>query len=262
MRQDLLGKKNENFKLKLLKEGGSGYKTVMDMFYKQLGGENIVVEELYAVYPEHLLNAFIIYKQNMEKRLATNANLFQHQKWQEKDSDGLKQWVKDRFDKFVDSFPWNLGNDVKIIPQLHGTDFNTATAICNTGFATLSSLDEGWYGKGIYFTSSAVYTTPYFATKKKPAIVIAYVIPGNPYPVCEHPKEDNSLIGAALQSGCQSHYVITSIDGYPVKKPCSVCFTELVINQEAQVLPAFILSVGNSNLTELVRRFQRDIVEH
>jgi len=66
-------------------------------------------------------------------------------------------------------------------------------------------------------------------------------------------------MSAALQSGCQSHYVITSIDGYPVKKPCAVCYDELVITQEAQVLPAFILLVDNSDLSGLLKKFQRDV---
>jgi len=61
--------------------------------------------------------------------------------------------------------------------------------ICSTGFATLSVLDAGWYGQGVYFTSSARYAVPYYATKKDPAIIIAYVIPGNIYPVIEHPKK-------------------------------------------------------------------------
>jgi hypothetical protein len=34
--------------------------------------------------------------------------------------------------------------------------------ICGTGFANLSSLDDGFYGKGIYFTTYALYALPYF----------------------------------------------------------------------------------------------------
>jgi len=69
------------------------------------------------------------------------------------------------------------------------------------------------------------------------------------------------LIGAGLQNGCQSHFVITSKDGFPVKKPCPVSYNELVITQEAQVLPAFILCVGKENIPDIIRLFQRDIVE-
>jgi len=158
----------------------------------------------------------------------------------------------------VSKLPWNSNIAVKIIPQVHGTNFKTACAICNTGFATLSLLDKGWYGKGIYFTSSAKYATPYFATKPNPTILIAYVIPGNPYPVIEHPKSENNLTGSALASGAQSHYVVTSIDGMPMQKPQSNCFDELVITQESQVVPAFILVLDKSNLAALLQTFNRE----
>jgi hypothetical protein len=49
-------------------------------------------------------------------------------------------------------------------------------------------LDVGFFGSGIYFTTSAKYSIPYFATKPNPAIIISYLIPGNPYPVVEQPS--------------------------------------------------------------------------
>jgi len=129
--------------------------------------------------------------------------------------------------------------------------------ICSTGFAYLSSIDEGWYGKGVYFTSSARYATPYFAVKQDPTIIIALVLPGNTYPVTEHPKEVNNIIGQALKSGFQSHYVVTSKAGYPIQHPTEKCYDELVISQEAQVVPVFILVIDKSNIQELVEHFQR-----
>ena len=60
------------------------------------------------------------------------------------------------------------------------------------GFATLSSLEDGYYGQGeihsmlcerltllgIYFTSSAKYALPYYAHKVKPCIIMCFIIPG------------------------------------------------------------------------------------
>jgi len=67
----------------------------------------------------------------------------------------------------VTSYTWNSHKtEVPIIPAAHGTDLVVAKQICSSGFAALSSLDAGFYGKGIYFSSSCMYTTPYFATKK------------------------------------------------------------------------------------------------
>jgi hypothetical protein len=49
----------------------------------------------------------------------------------------------------------------------------------------LSALDVGFFGSGIYFSTSAKYIIPYFATKSNPAIIVSFLIPGNPFPVVE-----------------------------------------------------------------------------
>src|SRR5688572_13984988 len=75
-----------------------------------------------------------------------------------------------------------------------------------------------------YFTSSARYALPYYATKENPSVLICYAVPGNPFPVIENPsnKADDpngsSWIGKPLASGYQSHYVLTTRDGMPCKK--------------------------------------------
>jgi hypothetical protein len=48
-----------------------------------------------------------------------------------------------------DKCAWNKSRDIPIVPSCHGTDFFIAEKICETGFASLSSLDSGYYGKGI-----------------------------------------------------------------------------------------------------------------
>jgi len=66
-----------------------------------------------------------------------------------------------------------------------------------------------------------------------------------------------------MQVGYQSHYIITTIKGYPVENPCpeSKCFDELVIGQETQIVPAFILRVDVSKIGNLVQEFDREIVQ-
>jgi hypothetical protein len=49
----------------------------------------------------------------------------------------------------------------------------------------LSIIDAGFYGKGIYFSTTAIYTLPYFGTRKNPALIISWLLPGNVYPVIE-----------------------------------------------------------------------------
>lgn len=64
---------------------------------------------------------------------------------------------------------------VPLIGALHGTDYTVAQLIAATGFAALSSLDAGFFGKGIYFTTHVLYTLPYCCGKRNPALVLSYI---------------------------------------------------------------------------------------
>jgi len=92
-------------------------------------------------------------------------------------------------------------------------------------------------------------------------VVVCFLSPGNAYPVIEKATEPSSLMGTPLKAGYQSHYVSTKKDGTPCEKPRSAgkFFDELVINQETQVVPAYIVHFERSALTALVKEFQRDV---
>jgi hypothetical protein len=77
------------------------------------------------------------------------------------------------------------------LPVVHGTAFAVAKKVCQTGFTAVSSLDAGYYGNGasnptsliahvsgMYFSSSALYTLPYYGTKTGPSILVCFTIPG------------------------------------------------------------------------------------
>jgi len=124
----------------------------------------------------------------------------------------------------------------------------------------LSSLDSGYYGAGIYFTTSAKYAVPYFATKKDPAIILSWVIPGNAYPVIEHPRKSGTLAGTIIKPGYQSHYVCTDNKGMPYPKVVHDyrnVYDEIVINQEAQVAPAYVLLLDPATFPKLIIEFNR-----
>jgi hypothetical protein len=54
--------------------------------------------------------------------------------------------------------------------------------------ATLSTLDAGYFGRGVYFSSNILYTLPYAFSKRNPALIISYLNPGNVFPVTEDHK--------------------------------------------------------------------------
>lgn len=47
--------------------------------------------------------------------------------------------------------------DILIYKVWHGTNMEKARNILSSGFANLATLDDGWYGKGIYFSTSPEY---------------------------------------------------------------------------------------------------------
>jgi len=153
--------------------------------------------------------------------------------------------------------------DSPIIPVVHGTDEPIAWKIATSGFASLSILDSGYYGKGIYFSTSAQYTLPYFGTKRSPVILICLAVPGNPYPVIEPPSAEINWSGKHMAGGHQSHYVVTTKKGLPfteqdyVEKKEKV-YDELVLQQDAQVVPIFLLKINPSNFLKLMKIFQRE----
>jgi len=174
----------------------------------------------------------------------------------------LRQWTMHQFGVLAQSSPWHsTGELVPVVPMVHGTDVAVAWKILDTGFSALSSFDVGFYGCGIYLTSSAQYALPYYSTKSNPALLVCLAIPGNVYPVTEHPKGENSLMGQPIKSGYQSHYVLTTKDGNPCKQreaPDSH-YDELVLGQEAQVVPIAIIEFSQEKLIHIAKTFQREI---
>jgi len=77
-----------------------------------------------------------------------------------------------------------------LIPAVHATSKIIAEAICQTGFAMLSSRDKGFYGR------------TYFDPQITPAIIIAWLCPGRIFPVVEDPNDEKrSLAGKGLEGG-------------------------------------------------------------
>jgi len=246
--------------MKSLVPESSDWNSVTTLFYESLEGGDIKISEIITVFSPSLVTSFRIFKENMEKRLQNNQSLFVRSTWVVDDFNGLRQWVIDRYNMKVKLFSWNDHQSMPILPMVHGTSFDAAMSICSTGFANISCLDAGWYGKGIYFSSSATYCAPYFAATRDPAIIITYVLPGNPFPVIEHHTSESNLVGTALKTGYQSHYVCTTAQGLPVTQPCSNCYDELVIMQEAQVVPAFVLKIDTTNLMTIMKKYEREVM--
>jgi len=95
-------------------------------------------------------------------------------------------------------------------------------------------------------------------------MLIVLIFPGNVYPVTENPSDEDSFLGKPMKSGYQSHFVITSKKGLPTgetakERADTEFFDELVIIQESQILPVYLVELDNSNFSALGKEFLRDV---
>ncbi|CAF3930201.1 unnamed protein product [Rotaria sp. Silwood1] len=118
----------------------------------------------------------------------------------------------------------------------------------------MGTLDDGWYGKAMYFTSSAKYATRY--SGKHGCLVMCYVLLLNPFPVVtadagSHiPPERFRFYGKGNYKNYQCHYIPVSPvggkDTMDYRPPPSgdvddAAYDELAIFQEAHVLPQIVI---------------------
>jgi len=238
-------------------------KFVMKIF-QLLDGSEIGVKEIWAVYNPMLVSTLGLIYEKFTQRANTSQDIFGKEKWKEQEESerrlAKREWTKKFLEKKIQLFNWNSFIPVPVLPTVHGTAGSSAWKIVCGGFAALSSLDSGYYGAGIYFTTSAKYAIPYFATKSEPAILISWVIVGNAFPVIEHPRKVNSLAGTIVKPGYQSHYVCTDNKGMPYPKitpDYKNVYDEIVINQESQVAPAYLLMLDSASFPKLIMTFNR-----
>jgi len=208
---------------------------------------------------------------NIQRSRMQNKDLFCKSDWRNLPENQLDLCERTyiRFEQKIFHWYWNEGLDIHdspVLPVVHGTSSNKAWVIAEGGFASLSQTDDGYYGKGMYFTTCANYTIDYFPEKEVAAIIICLLIPGNPYPVIEHPRESDAIRAKAIRLGYQSHYVTVNKSGVPLTMEDYLTnkdrYDEIVIDQEAQVAPIFILEVSenkeknnNAKDNEPIQRF-------
>jgi len=186
----------------------------------------------------------------LRSRFIESPDVFKTQRWKNAPDRVLKEFVYKKYNTYALHFPWNEGVPVQIIPAVHGTSESKAWKICTTGFAALQTLDSGFFGKGIYFTTSALYAIPYFAPHgKHAAIIISYILPGNVYPVTEDHQSDRGLTGCALKGGFNSHFVATTRHGNIIATEMEECYDELVIKQETQICPVYVVNLSRGCLS-------------
>jgi len=250
---------NDELWTKEIREGSEEFQKMQD-FLQNLRGEKISILKAHKICNTALWTSFAAFYNQLSKRKAESGATFFKQNWR-KDAVELRNWVWDQFNQKVNIWSFNSTNldALPILPVIHGTQTSTAMKIASTGFAALSSLDAGYFGKGIYFSSSCLYALPYTQFGNNPSLIVALAIPGNVYPVIEHHKGTTALMGAAIKPGYNSHFVITKQDGYCVSDSSDTGCDELVVEQEAQIVPIYVVELDASTTKILTETWKRDI---
>uniref|UniRef100_A0A6B2L0J6 SAM domain-containing protein n=1 Tax=Arcella intermedia TaxID=1963864 RepID=A0A6B2L0J6_9EUKA len=216
-------------------------------YYLSIPNGQLNISRAYMVYNEHLHSAVQFCKQSFEERFRSSSALFRSESWKSMKNSEVRQRIINTLESYVKKCDWNTGQ-VSVMPMFHGTSIETAWKIVQTGFATVATLDAGWYGRGIYFTSHVDYAKYYsgLAYPKSPekrCIILVMVVAGNSFPVTENHLGEDSLSGKPVYStGYQSHYVTVHKSSGLVADPgVDQVYDELVIFNDYQAVPMFVL---------------------
>ena len=203
------------------------------------------VNKIYAIQPPHLVVPFESSRSVYEGRHRESPNLFKKQDWVGEPNADLRDLYLREYESRAAKFYWNEAGAQVTLPLLHGTSEAAVWKICQQAFGQVSTLDGGYFGRGIYFSGNFEYASRYSQSIGPKLFILAAVLPGNPFPVTENPFEPKSYHGQACRPGYQSHisFVNTS-DAMPtistdLTNPAEVV-DEIVIFDYGQALPCFV----------------------
>jgi len=166
----------------------------------------------------------------------------------------------------------------------HGCpSMSVAESIFRSGFATNVQRTPGWFGEGVYTTTSAPYASRYAlqmndfwdCSGQTGVIVVGTVAFCEVYPVTQSDNKDplrplepglkgKRIAGAPGATGCDAHFVCVqrhppdddhkNFTYHACEEGTRPAGTELVVNQEAQLLPEYIVSFRVQNDEQLCRQ--------
>jgi len=141
------------------------------------------------------------------------------------------------------------------------------STLCKTGPADLRITDNGYFGAGIYSTLQAEYARGYATGELTSSIppnergehtlLLCWIAVGNVYPITrqlDYTHNSNysnfyeNPCGIALKAGFDAHFACVSpVDSYQATTNLNDpnVLHELVVKDQAQVLPRFILYFKN-----------------
>jgi len=195
------------------------------------GGSLDDVEEAFALHNPSSQQAFEAHRVLVTTRHITTPSLFKKETWKKIDEENAKEEIRKGKNKAVEEaqarkfgesraamvteheghlskFEWNTSEQLKVSLMVQGTTTEAGWSIAQGGFGVVASEnDQGWFGKGIYVSSSMRYAHQYAGRsasmgKKAPALLVCAIAPGNAFPIIQ--RKD----GRSVEDGYQSHFTV------------------------------------------------------
>ena len=196
-------------------------------------------------------------------------------KWESKDDPlkSLRERAHKRWEGAVSPFsPFNVPQqadrqrsykEAKVLPMWHGSSAAKCKSIAESGFTffgkhqggAVASTDQGFFGSGIYFTSSARYAADIYSHGQH--LLLAWVSMRKPYPIVSDKKgqkcsDMHTLEKQGAYENYNAHYIpVVSID--PKNSKCAIYYPcaqgeepscdELVVFHKSQTLPRFWVEI-------------------
>lgn len=167
-----------------------------------------------------------------------------------------------------------IGSGVHILPLWHGTASHIAEAISNTGFTYFGknpdgglasgATDDGFFGRGIYLTSSADYANKYVPSRERDrgTLLLCWAAFREPFPIVsdvaqsdpDHmPTDMKNIQGQVLFGSYNAHYIpVRSVSPNDpsnlIYYPCAAGemprYDEFVLKEAAQTLVRYRIELG------------------
>ena len=141
--------------------------------------------------------------------------------------------------------------------MFNGTSEQIAWRMCTSGIVNFKALDAGYFGSGCYVTPQAEYATDYPTDLAKTApnergewaLVMTWALVGNAYCItrgADYKKPDeSSFFGVPMDKQYDTHFVhidpALEYQAMDPTRPPKQVFEEIVVKNEAQLLPRYIV---------------------
>ncbi len=211
-------------------------------------------------------------------------------RWRNEDNIALRGRVFKRFTELASHyspFSITLGNkketctQVKVLPLWHGTTRDSCASICESGFYTpgkhalhgkgekSDSRDIGYFGDGIYFTTSARYAAEAYSDKEN--LLFAWVAMREPYPVIndkppslqgfpQRCSDMEKLQGLGHRDQHNAHYIPVSPANsdrgcttyYPTPSGMEPHLDEFAVYESSQALCRIWIEIGRVEIPKMM----------